>query len=96
MNDYKGFEHISEFTTALGNKWGIGLAEKENGLMIVINVLKQEARIGTGKGTEKILTDEVCDDMMQNHMLPNFRDGKFFEGVWSLLKEIEKRWVEVQ
>lgn len=53
------YTDIMHYTTDLGNFWEIGIAEKDNGLLIVMNTEDRQIRISSGKGTQKILTDKI-------------------------------------
>src|SRR5687767_10665433 len=58
INSYKPYSRIDSFTTDLGNYWGVGQKDKDNGVMIVFGKTIREIRIGTGFGLEKFITDE--------------------------------------
>ncbi|HYV90657.1 MAG TPA: TPM domain-containing protein [Chitinophagales bacterium] len=86
------YDSVDQFTTDLGNYWGVGDKKKNNGLMIVFSKARREVWIGTGTGTEKILTDIVCKQIIDAYMLPRFKEGNYFEGVHSGLMECIKHW----
>ena len=86
------YDSVNQFTTDLGNYWGVGDKKKNNGLMIVFSKARREVWLGTGTGTEKILTDVVCKQIIDVYMLPRFKEMKYFEGMRSGLMECIKRW----
>jgi uncharacterized protein len=61
---------------------GIGKKDKNNGVVIVYCGAAKEVRIGTGYGTEKVLKDEIAWRILQDEMIPEFKQGKTFEGLW--------------
>ena len=86
------YDSINEFTTDLGNYWGVGDKKMNNGLLIVFSKARREVWIGTGTGTEKILTDVICKQIIDGYMLPRFKEAGYFEGVHSGLLECIRLW----
>ena len=61
--DLRGYD-VREYTTLLGNAWGIGDRQRDDGLMLVVAPNERKVRIGTGLGLEKTLTDAECADVV--------------------------------
>ncbi len=94
VDDLKGMKAL-DYATALGNKWGVGHKETNDGITIVVKPkkgdAKGEAAIATGKGMEKILTNEVCQLIIDQEMIPEFKKndyGKAIEEALDKIKEI--------
>lgn len=83
---------MKDFSLAVANTWGIGQAGADNGLLIVVSKNSREARIATGLGTEKVLTDQVCKDILDNTMIPEFKKDRYYKGLMNGLKKIIKMW----
>jgi uncharacterized protein len=75
----------------LGNYWDVG-GYKKNGLIITISKNKRAIWIGTSFGTEKVLTNEKLQKVINTQMLPFFKEGKYFEGVKTGLQEFMRLW----
>ncbi|RNL91458.1 TPM domain-containing protein [Sinomicrobium pectinilyticum] len=88
------YQGILPYTTALLNTWGVGKSQKNNGLVITISKNLRQVAIGTGYGTEKILTDAVCKKIIDSIMNPEFKDERFFEGLEKGLDKIKEYWEE--
>jgi uncharacterized protein len=86
------FENIKQYGSAIGNYWGVGQKEKDNGLIIVVSVPIQEVSIATGFGTQKKLTDSICQEIITNTMLPQFKTNKFYYGINNAVDSIIKKW----
>ena len=73
------------FATELGNKWGIGGARFNNGLVIVVKPKNEKGngQIGfaTGYGLEGVLPDALCKRIQSNAMLPHFKEGDYAAGI---------------
>ena len=79
---------INDYATWLGNKWGIGLKEINNGILVVVSSTQRQVRISTGLGMEQLLPDQQCQEIVNTHMLPSFKQGNYAMGISSGVKEI--------
>ena len=86
------FSSIDEYATAIGHYWAVGKADKDNGLIIVLSKNMRKVRISTGYGTEKMLTDSICLDIIDRIFIPHFKRGEFHEGIDQGLDEIMRLW----
>lgn len=86
------YDDIADFGTDLSNEWGIGKAGKDNGLLIIFSKSLREIRISTGLGTEKILTDEICKSIIDHIMIPEFKNGEYYNGMIKGLVELLEKW----
>lgn len=92
VNSIEPYLDIASYSMDLANEWGIGKADKDNGLLILISSSLREVRISTGYGTEKKLTDKICKEIIDQMMIPQFKIERYFEGVQSGLSELIKKW----
>jgi len=85
---------VKDFAVGFGNKWGVGHKETNDGITIVVKPKtadsKGEAAIATGIGMEKLLTDEVCSQIINQKMIPWFKENNYGKGIEDALIEIEK------
>lgn len=64
-----------EFTEELLRKWGIGKADRDNGLLLLIAVDNRKARFETGYGLEGILTDATLGTIIRRDIVPAMKEG---------------------
>lgn len=76
-----------QFAQRLFEHWGIGQAEKDNGLLILFILDQRNIRFHTGFGLEGILNDARCKQIQQQFMVPSFKEGDYNSG---MLLGIEK------
>lgn len=71
---------IEPFATELFNTWGIGDADRNDGVLVVVSRWDREMRIeiGAGYGPE---WDAVMQRVIDDAFLPAFRDGRYEEGI---------------
>lgn len=75
----EGYE-VSDYAVRLANAWGIGRAEKNNGVLILVGLAEKKMTIQTGYGLEGVLPDAICKRIIENEMKPAFKAGNFYEG----------------
>ncbi|HVN57081.1 MAG TPA: TPM domain-containing protein [Bacteroidales bacterium] len=84
VNDFAGYEK-EEYAQRLGEKWGIGQKGKNNGLVIVVKPKTAESRgevfIKPGYGAEGAVPDLICAKIVDNEILPAFRNGNYYKGL---------------
>ncbi len=57
------------------SKWGIGQAGKDNGILILLARNDRRIGINTGYGVEDRLTDALSKRIIENLILPSFKQG---------------------
>ena len=48
--------------------------------------------IATGTGTELILTDKICKEVIENTIIPEFKNGEFYKGIKNGVTELIEKW----
>lgn len=86
------YTDIQKFGTDLANEWDVGTAEKNNGLIIVLCKPSRKIGIATGNGTELVLTDEICKNVIDHTILPEFIDGNYYAGIKNGVTELIALW----
>lgn len=75
----------SEYAFALGKKWGIGQKGKNNGILVLIKPKVGNERgqvfIATGYGMEGSITDARANRIIDQTIIPAFRQNKYYEGL---------------
>jgi uncharacterized protein len=61
--------------------WGIGQADKDNGVLIILAKDDRKVAINTGYGLEGSLTDAFSKRIIENIILPEFKKGDFYSGL---------------
>jgi uncharacterized protein len=73
------------FAYQIGQKWGVGQKGKENGAVVLIKPKypneKGETNIQTGYGLEGAIPDALCKRIVENEMIPNFKQGNYYAGI---------------
>ena len=72
---------ISLYATELAHKWGIGQADKDNGIVLLVSKEDRRMTIITGYGIEHKLTDALSRRIIENVITPAFKQGNFYKGL---------------
>lgn len=74
-------DDVFSFAIDLFSEWGVGRAEGDNGLGILLVEGVHEIRFVTGDGLEGVLPDAICKRIQLQYMLPHFREGDYSAGM---------------
>lgn len=72
---------IDDYGYQLGRHWGIGDKEKNNGTLLIVAPKEKKVRIEVGYGLEGTLTDALASNIIQQIILPKFKQGNFAGGI---------------
>jgi uncharacterized protein len=72
---------IEDFGYQLGRYWGIGQKDKNTGAILIVVPSEHKVRIEVGYGLEGKLTDAICRTIIEDDIVPNFRNRDFDAGV---------------
>src|SRR5665213_2332368 len=72
---------INEYGQKLGRAWGIGTKGKNNGLLLLIALDDHKVTIQTGYGAEGAVTDAATHQIIQDDIVPRFRQNDYYGGI---------------
>lgn len=72
---------IADYGYQLGRAWGIGQKDKNTGALLIVAPNERKVRIEVGYGLEGTLTDAQSEIIIQNVILPYFKQGAMEQGV---------------
>lgn len=75
----------SDFAQRIGQKWGVGGKEFNNGIVLLIKPKTDSERgdiaIATGYGIEHLIPDATSRHIIDNVIIPEFRLGDYYAGI---------------
>jgi uncharacterized protein len=83
-----GDARTKSFVTELFNYWGIGDAEKDNGVLLLFVEDQHALEFETGYGAEETLTDAKCQRIFTNTIVPFFKAGDYEGGLCAGIADI--------
>ncbi len=72
---------IAQYSAELGEKWGVGKEGKDNGVLVTVAVNDRKVYISTGYGLEGAIPDAIAKRIVENYILPNFRNEDYYKGL---------------
>lgn len=70
-----------DYTIQLGQEWGIGTKENDNGILILVAKNERKLAIATGYGLEGAIPDAATLKIREEYMNPYFKEGDFYTGL---------------
>src|SRR5882724_5959949 len=61
--------------------WGVGNKDKNNGIVLLIAKDDHKVRIEVGYGLEGAVPDVTANHIIENDLVPNFKDGNYYRGI---------------
>ncbi len=74
-------EPIESFGIKVAEKWKIGKKGFDNGAILIVAPKDKRLRIEVGYGLEGVLPDAIANRIIQEQIVPRFKDGDFPGGV---------------
>lgn len=79
--DFLGGKEIDDYTYELFNAWGIGSAERNNGLLLVMAIGEDNYYAMAGYGIESYFNGAKLDDLLYDNLEDGFAEGDYDTGV---------------
>lgn len=84
ITDLNGYE-IADYSFKLGEEWGIGRKDEDNGIVVLIKVKTDDspgkAAIAVGYGLEEVITDAASRMIIEREMIPHFKNNDYYSGI---------------
>ncbi|MEZ4740821.1 MAG: TPM domain-containing protein [Flavobacteriales bacterium] len=75
----------SDLAFDIGEKWGIGNAKFDNGIVFLIKPNgppgQRKVFVATGYGLEGAIPDLAAKNVVEDYVIPNFKQARYFDGV---------------
>lgn len=72
---------IEEYGIRLAEKWKVGDAGKDNGVILIVAATDRKLRIEVGSGAEADITDAQAGDIIRTVIGPKLHNGDWFGGI---------------
>lgn len=72
---------IADYGYQLGRAWGIGEKKKDNGVILLVAPNERKVRIEVGYGLEGVLTDANSSAIINQIILPHFKQKEYQAGI---------------
>ena len=79
------------YAVELFQNWKIGKKGKDNGILILLSMQERRVEIEVGYGLEGFINDARAGQILDEYVIPLFKEGKYGEGLYSGASAIAKR-----
>ncbi|OUJ76110.1 TPM domain-containing protein [Hymenobacter crusticola] len=83
-----GGREVADYARALGESWGVGQRDKNNGVVLLLAGQEHKVSIQAGSGLRDRLTPAVISRVINEKMTPSFKQGNYFAGLRSGLNTL--------
>ena len=83
-------ESIEEYSMRVAEKWKIGRKDIDDGVILLIAKSDRKLRIEVGYGLESTISDAYAQKIIDDFIVPQFKNGYFYKGVYAGVDEIIK------
>ncbi|MEM8599203.1 MAG: TPM domain-containing protein [Bacteroidota bacterium] len=77
------------YATELGQTWGVGRGDVDNGAVLLVVSDTRQVYIATGFGLEGAVPDALAGRIVRNIIVPAFRQGDFYAGLQRAVDAIQ-------
>jgi len=85
---------VEEYAVELFEKWGIGKADTDNGVLLLVSISDRKLRIEVGYGLEGAITDLEAGNIVDNVIVPRFKESNYGQGIYNGVSEIANQIYE--
>lgn len=79
---------IEDYANNLANTLGIGKADEDNGVLLLISKSDERVRLEIGKGLEGCLNDSRCGRILDNYFVPYREKNEYSEGTYKTIEAV--------
>ena len=83
-------EVIEDVAVATFRDWGIGNKKTRNGVLVLVAIEDRKIRIEVGYGLEGAIPDVTANDIINNDIKPNFKQGNYYAGLDAAINNLSK------
>ena len=90
LNNIGGAD-IFDYATDLGNSWGIGDSEEQNGFLLLMTIDDENYYASVGKGLQRIFTASTVNQLYDDYLEADFAAGNYDEGARKFFEAVFTR-----
>lgn len=76
-----GGRDVADYGRTLGEAWGVGQRDKNNGIVLLLSGQERQVTIQAGSGLRARITPELTQRVISQEMAPSFKQGRYFAGL---------------
>lgn len=89
IDDFYPYTNIGDYAKSQGNNWHMGSEYKKGGIVLVISKSLRQVQISTSHISKKYLTDEECQEIINNTLIPRFKAGEYYQAIQEFISDVK-------
>jgi uncharacterized protein len=81
---------VEDYTERLFRRFRLGAKGKDNGILLLFSRDDRKVRLEVGYGLEGAIPDGLASRILDEHALPDFREGRFGRGLFRAAREVAR------
>jgi len=82
VNTFAPYATAKDYAEALYQRWGIGTAQQEHGILVLAVADGRQATVTVGRSLLAVVSPQVVEDVGKKYLEPAFRGGRYGEGLY--------------
>lgn len=82
LDENQGYP-ASMLAPMIGEQWGVGQQDEDNGMVILMDMQDRDVFISTGYGLEEYVPDAIAKRIVEKEIIPRFKGGDYYGGIHS-------------
>jgi uncharacterized protein len=74
-------EALEDYSERVASAWRLGQKGRDNGALLLVAMKERKVRVEVGYGLEERLTDARSRQIIQNEIVPRFRQQAYYDGI---------------
>ncbi len=79
---------IEQYSIELAEKWKVGKAKEDNGLIFIIAAQDRKARLEVGYGLEGVITDAMASRIINDYVIPRLKVAQWDMGIYEAIGRV--------
>lgn len=85
---------IESYSINLAEKWKVGYAGLDNGVLIVLATEDRQVRLEVGYGNTGVITNAVAGRLLDEYMIPHLKENDWDAGVIAIVEAVQQKLSE--
>jgi uncharacterized protein len=88
IQSFAPFGSVEQYSIELAEQWGVGGAENDTGIILLVAVEERRLRLEVGYGLEGIIPDGLAGQIRDEQIVPALSENRYGEGLLSGVQAI--------
>ncbi len=91
IDNFFPYKDIYNYAKNQGNTWHIGTEYEKGGIVLILSKSLRKVQISTSHISQKYLTDIECQEIIDNTLIPRFKNGEYYKAILDFIYEVKTK-----